>query len=90
MRVVTDVLDLDISLQGGDLVRADLLEVSTDKKPGSPAVRLLSTDEATYSVMRSGLRAADGRAEPDASRNFHYAAHRISARSQVRRNCACR
>ncbi|MDQ1345414.1 MAG: YidC/Oxa1 family rane protein insertase [Pseudomonadota bacterium] len=64
VRVVTDVIDMDISLQGGDLLRADLLQYPRDKKPGSPAVRLLSTDEATYGVVRSGLRAADGRAEP--------------------------
>ncbi|MCX7052959.1 MAG: membrane protein insertase YidC [Proteobacteria bacterium] len=64
IRVVTDVLDMDISLQGGDLLRADLLKYPQDKKPGSPAVRLLSTDDTTFSVVRSGLRAADGRAEP--------------------------
>jgi len=64
VRVVTDVIDMDISLQGGDLLRADLLQYPRDKKPGSPAVRLLSTDDATYGVVRSGLRAADGRAEP--------------------------
>ena len=55
---------MDVSLQGGDLLRADLLQYPRDKKPGSPAVRLLSTDDATYGVVRSGLRAADGRAEP--------------------------
>jgi YidC/Oxa1 family membrane protein insertase len=64
IRVVTDVIDMDISLQGGDLLRADLLQYPRDKKPGSPAVRLLSTDDATYGVVRSGLRAADGRTEP--------------------------
>jgi YidC/Oxa1 family membrane protein insertase len=64
IRVVTDVIDMDISLQGGDMLRADLLQYPRDKKPGSPAVRLLSTDDATYGVVRSGLRAADGRAEP--------------------------
>ena len=64
IRVVTDVLDLDVSLQGGDLLRADLVRYPVDKKPGSPAVRLLSTDEAKFGIVRSGLRAADGRAEP--------------------------
>jgi YidC/Oxa1 family membrane protein insertase len=64
IRVVTDVIDMDISLQGGDLLRADLLQYPRDKKPGSPAVRLLSTEDATYGVVRSGLRATDGRAEP--------------------------
>ncbi len=64
VRVITDVLDLDISLQGGDLLRADILQYPKDKKPGSPPVRLLTTDDATFDVVRSGLRAADGRAEP--------------------------
>jgi YidC/Oxa1 family membrane protein insertase len=64
IRVVTDVIDMDVSLQGGDLLRADLLQYPRDKKPGSPAVRLLSTDESTFGIVRGGLRAADGRAEP--------------------------
>ena len=64
VRVVTDVLDLDISLNGGDLVRADLLKYPQDKKAGSPAVRLLDIKEAHYSIVRSGLRAAGGRGEP--------------------------
>jgi len=64
IRVVTDVIDMDISLQGGDLLRADLVKYPRDKKPGSPAVRLLTTDDATFSIVRSGLRVADGRAEP--------------------------
>ncbi|MGI9245896.1 MAG: membrane protein insertase YidC, partial [Steroidobacteraceae bacterium] len=64
VRVLTDVLDMDISLQGGDLLRADLPTYPKDKRPGSPPIRLLSTDEATFSAVRSGLRAADGRAEP--------------------------
>lgn len=64
VRVVTDVLDLDVSLQGGNIVRADLITYPRDKKAGSAPVRLLTTDEATYSVARSGLRVGDGRAEP--------------------------
>jgi YidC/Oxa1 family membrane protein insertase len=64
IRGVTDVIDMDISLQGGDLLRADLLQYPRDKKPGSAAVRLLSTDDSTFGIVRSGLRAADGRAEP--------------------------
>jgi YidC/Oxa1 family membrane protein insertase len=64
IRVVTDVLDMDISLLGGSLVRADLLKYPKDKEPNSPPVRLLDTDESRYSVARTGLRAAGGRAEP--------------------------
>jgi YidC/Oxa1 family membrane protein insertase len=65
VRVVTDVLDLDISLQGGDFVRADLLQYPRDKRPGSPPVRLFGTQEPDYSVARSGLRALNGRPEPN-------------------------
>jgi YidC/Oxa1 family membrane protein insertase len=64
VRVVTDVLDLDLSLQGGDIVRADLLRYPRDKHAGSPPVRLIELDDSDYSVIRSGLRAAGGRAEP--------------------------
>jgi len=64
VRVVTDVLDLDISLQGGNLVRADLIKYPHDKKPDSPPVRLFTTEQQDYSVARSGLRALNGRAEP--------------------------
>jgi YidC/Oxa1 family membrane protein insertase len=64
VRVVTDVLDLDISLQGGDVLRADLLKYPRDKREGSPPVRLLGTQEPDFHVVRTGLRALDGRAEP--------------------------
>jgi len=64
VRVVTDVLDLDISLQGGDLVRADLPKYPRDKREGSPPVRLFGTQEPDFHVARTGLRALKGRAEP--------------------------
>ena len=64
LRVVTDVLDLDISLQGGDLLRADLPKYPRDKREGSPPVRLFDTQEPDYHVLRSGLRALNGKAEP--------------------------
>ena len=81
VHVVTDVLDLDISLRGGDLLRADLPKYPRDKKPGSPPVRLLSTDDATFSVTRSGLRAADDRADPTHLATFTSAAteYRLAA-----------
>ena len=64
VRVVTDVLDVDVSLEGGALVRADLLEYPQAKRKDSPPVRLLTTNEATYQVIRSGLRSTSGGAEP--------------------------
>jgi YidC/Oxa1 family membrane protein insertase len=63
IHVVTDVLDMDISLRGGELVRSDLLKYPRDKQAGSPPVRLLTTNDVGFHVVRSGLRAADGRAE---------------------------
>jgi YidC/Oxa1 family membrane protein insertase len=70
IRVVTDVLDVDIGLQGGNLVRADLPEYPHDKQPDSPPVRLLDTREASYNVDRSGLRALNGASEPNHLASF--------------------
>jgi YidC/Oxa1 family membrane protein insertase len=70
IRVVTDVLDIDISLQGGNLVRADLPAYPHDKRPGSPPVRLLDTREASYNVDRSGLRALNLESEPNHLASF--------------------
>jgi len=64
IRVVTDVLDVDLGLKGAEIVRADLPRYPRDKQPGSPPVRLIDTDASDYSVIRSGLRAAGGRSEP--------------------------
>ncbi len=64
IRVVTDVLDLDLSLQGGTLVRADLLQYPQAKTKDSPPVRLLTTADGGYEVARSGLRAIGGGGEP--------------------------
>jgi len=75
VRVVTDVLDVDISLQGGNLVRADLPGYPHDKHAGSPPVRLLDTHESSYNVDRSGLRALNKAGEPN-----HLAMFTTSAR----------
>ena len=64
VRVVTDVLDLDLSLQGGTLDRADLLKYPQSKTKDSPPVRLLTTADANYQVVRSGLRTTSGGLEP--------------------------
>ena len=74
VRVITDVFDLDISLQGGNLVRADLAKYPRDKRAGSPPVRLFTTQEPDFYVARTGLRVLNGRAEPT-----HLAAYSSSA-----------
>ena len=63
IRVTTDVLDLDISLRGGDLVRADLLRYPQVK--GQDArVRLLNDGRERFYAIQTGLTDADGRAHP--------------------------
>jgi YidC/Oxa1 family membrane protein insertase len=62
IRVVTDVLDMDISTRGGTLQRADLLKYPKVKNQPDIPVRLFNTDNLF--VARSGLRAADREKEP--------------------------
>jgi YidC/Oxa1 family membrane protein insertase len=55
VHVHTDVLDLDISLEGGTLQRADLLRYPK-VKGGSEPVRLMNEDSAeTWYVLKTGL-----------------------------------
>ena len=61
IRVVTDVLDMDISTRGGELQRADLLKYPKVKGQTDP-VRMFNTDNLF--VARSGLRAAGRDREP--------------------------
>ncbi|MBM0104109.1 membrane protein insertase YidC [Steroidobacter sp. S1-65] len=63
IRVKTDVLSMDISTRGGELIRADLLKYPVEKNRPDLAVRLFNPTSPLY-VARSGLRAADQRAEP--------------------------
>lgn len=64
VRVVTDVLDMEISTRGGELQRAELLRYPKVKNQPDVPVRLFNTQDNTHFVARSGLRAADQRAEP--------------------------
>jgi YidC/Oxa1 family membrane protein insertase len=55
VHVRTDVLDMDISLQGGTLLKADLLRYPR-VKGGSEPVRLMNRDAAeTFYELKSGL-----------------------------------
>lgn len=77
VRIVTDVLDLDLSLVGGDFVRADLPEYPRHKNdPGTP-VRLFdgASGESPF-VFQSGLTSGEpGRAEPNHKARFEAASH---------------
>lgn len=63
IRVRTDVLDVDISLAGGELSRADLL-VYPVVKGQDRRVRLLNRDGAGFYVLQSGLAGAGEGARP--------------------------
>jgi len=54
VHVRTDVLDVDLSLQGGTFVRADLLAYH-QVKGGSEPLRLFNTDPATFYKLQTGL-----------------------------------
>jgi len=72
IRVRTDVLDLDISLRGGALVRADLPKYPQVK--GQDArVRLLNDGRERFYAIQTGLTDADGGAHPTHLATFETA-----------------
>jgi YidC/Oxa1 family membrane protein insertase len=73
VHVQTDVLDAWIDLHGGDLVRVDLPTYPVNKRDPSKVVRLLDFEPDTRWVFQSGLRGADGVAEPDHVATFRAA-----------------
>src|SRR5215207_5744427 len=70
VRVITDVLSLDITKRGGDVERADLLKYAQVKNHPELPVRLFNPQNPRY-VAQSGLRAADKRPEPNHLAVFH-------------------
>ena len=74
IRVQTDVLDLRIASQGGDLVRADLRQYPVNKDMPEPVVRLLSESGPERWVFETGVRSAVGGAEPN-----HLATYRSAS-----------
>ena len=73
--VRTDVLDVLIDLDGGNLVRASLPQYPVHKDQPDVPVVLLSPEPDSYYVLRSGLRAAGG-PEPGPGAVFSSAARR--------------
>jgi YidC/Oxa1 family membrane protein insertase len=78
IRVRTDVLDVLIASQGGDLVRADLSEYSVTKDVPEPVVRLLDNAPTDRWVFATGLRSAVGGAEPNHLATFRSASNDYS------------
>jgi len=78
--IVTDVLDVEASLAGGELIRADIRQYPLHKNdPGKP-VRLFNTDsEQTQFLFQSGLTTGEaGRPEPNHQAAFTSAASKYA------------
>ena len=70
VRVVTDVLDLEINLTGGDLQSATLPMYPVAKDRPDESVQLLSPNAADFYVFGTGLRSLDGAPEPNHQSTF--------------------
>ena len=64
VHVVTDVFDLDISLRGGEIDRADLTQYPLHKDTPNVPVRLENDDPASLYLVRTGLTGGAGEAAP--------------------------
>ena len=86
VHVVTDVLDLDLSLAGGELIRADLPAYPLHKDDPTIPVRLFNTDgKDSLFLFQSGLTSGEpGRAEPNHKAQFSSASgeYRLNAGSE--------
>jgi YidC/Oxa1 family membrane protein insertase len=64
IHVVTDVLDLDINLKGGEIDRADLLQYPVHKDTPNVPIRLENRDSGTLYLLQTGLIGNAGGAAP--------------------------
>ena len=62
IRVTTDVLDVEISVRGGTLVRASMLGYPVEKDRPDELVQLLAPERNHLGLIRTGLRSATGSA----------------------------
>ena len=72
VKVVTDVLDIEISLRGGDLVLADLTQYPLVKGEDT-RVRLLNTNPSNFYLLQTGLTGAAGEVRPTHLADFEAA-----------------
>ncbi len=72
IHVVTDVLDLDLLLAGGEFIRADLPGYPRQKDDPTTPIRLFNTDSKNSQFLfQSGLTSGEaGRAEPNHKAEF--------------------
>ncbi|MDH5620875.1 MAG: membrane protein insertase YidC [Gammaproteobacteria bacterium] len=74
IRVITDVLDIEISTEGGTLQTATLLKYPVAKDDPNTLVQLLSPEPANLGFIRTGLRTANEGNRPDYRKPFVPAA----------------
>ena len=76
VRIVTDVFDMDASLAGVELYRADIIQYPMHKDDPATPVRLFNKDSPeTQFVFQSGLTSGDsGRNEPNHNASFSASA----------------
>jgi YidC/Oxa1 family membrane protein insertase len=77
VHILTDVLDLDINLQGGTFDRVDLLKYP-QVKGRSELVRLMNTSPDTLYLLQTGLTGPADSARPTHLANFTSAQHDYS------------
>ncbi len=65
IRVVTDVLDIEISTQGGTIQSATMLNYPIVKDEPDSLVELLSVNSNNFGVIQTGLRVIDSSSEPN-------------------------
>ena len=87
IHIVTDVLDLDVSLEGGQVVRADLTQYPRHKDDPTVPVRLFNTDSKdTQFLFQSGLTSGEaGGNEPNHLARFTASAPEFRLRPDAER-----
>jgi YidC/Oxa1 family membrane protein insertase len=65
IRVTTDVLDIEISTEGGTLQSARMLGYPIAKDQPDILIQLLSTDDANFGAIQTGLRIVGEGEEPN-------------------------
>tara|TARA_B100000900_G_scaffold412816_1_gene435360 strand:- start:133 stop:1821 length:1689 start_codon:yes stop_codon:yes gene_type:complete len=65
IRVVTDVLDIEISTQGGTIQSATMLNYPIAKDEPDSLVELLSVNSNNFGAIQTGLRVIDSSSEPN-------------------------
>ena len=77
IRIETDVLEVELSLQGGTVQRAMLLNYPVAKDRPDDLVELMSTDSNQVGLIQAGLRSAGEGPEANHRATFSSAQHRF-------------